>query len=64
MDSSKISQFGGNFSDWQCFSIHDKETLLASLPKNSGVYVIRHAENKFGRLKGNSDILYIFKNDG
>lgn len=52
MDSSDL----GNFTQWQAFNAG--EIVLA--PQSKGVYAIRKAGGtKFGRLVGESDILYI-----
>lgn len=63
MDSSNISQFGYQFSNWYVFSIPNKIVLLANLRKDTGVYVIRFSKGNFGRLNGYSDILYIGKTE-
>jgi hypothetical protein len=56
MDSTQLRSFRRGFSDWHPF---DKRSIK-SAPQQIGVYIIRKAEGQcFGRLRGESDILYI-----
>ena len=58
MDSMQLSQSGKEFSNWYTFGVQTLEVA----PKQIGVYVMRKAGGQcFGRLKGESDILYIGK---
>jgi hypothetical protein len=55
MNSSDLQLHGG-FENWFPF----KEETLSRIPETTGVYIFRIPNGKaFGRLKGNSDILYI-----
>lgn len=60
MDSKQLKKTHPNLSKWLKFN----EQILPKVPKKKGVYVIR-LENKknFGRLKGQSDVLYIGKTE-
>jgi hypothetical protein len=54
----QLDQFRKEFSNWYTF---DAQTL-ENVPKQFGVYVMRKASGqRFGRLNGESDILYIGK---
>lgn len=53
MDSKDLLNYG--FSSWILFS---KLAKSKSIPKKPGVYVFR-LNRRFGRLKGESDILYV-----
>jgi excinuclease UvrABC nuclease subunit len=56
MDSAQVRINNKGLSDWFKFD----EQLLRLAPEQSGVYIFRHAGAKmFGRLRGESDILYI-----
>ena len=56
MDSKQVSQICKGISEWHPFN---KETVK-SAPGQHGIYIFRMAQSKrFGRLKGESDILYI-----
>ena len=58
MDSMQLNQFGKEFSNWYTFD----EQTLENAPKQIGVYVMRKAGGQcFGRLNGESDILYVGK---
>ena len=61
MDSNSISKYG--FSQWGPFTLGNKKTLLQLTPAEPGVYVVRHSNGSFGRLRGSSDILYIGKSE-
>jgi len=54
MDSHSLLQYG--FKDW--YKLVDVMLGKAVLPSTSGVYVLR-LKHHFGRLRGESDILYI-----
>jgi len=56
MDSRQVSQICKGVSEWHPFN----EETVKSAPKQSGIYIFRMAQSKcFGRLKGETDILYI-----
>jgi hypothetical protein len=56
MDSRAVSQICKGISKWHPFN---KETVKDA-PVQHGIYIFRIAQSKrFGRLKGESDILYI-----
>ena len=56
MDSRQMSQICKGVSEWHPFN----EERVKSAPKQYGIYILRMAQDKrFGRLKGESDILYI-----
>ena len=56
MDSTQLSRFERHFSKWHPLD----EQGLENAPQQPGVYVIRRAQGRrFGRLRGESDILYI-----
>lgn len=56
MNSTHLSQFEKQFSKWYPFN----KQGIKNAPGQPGVYVIRTAQSqRFGRLKGESDILYI-----
>ena len=61
MDSNSIISYG--FINWYIFSLNNQQSLINGLPTTSGVYIIRHGNGSFGRLRGYSDILYIGKTD-
>lgn len=58
MNSGDLIPFG--FTSWQPFSAASERALLAALPKQFGVYVIRRNQ-QIGRFQGQSDIAYIGK---
>ncbi len=59
MDSAQLKKTIGGLSEWSAFD----KTVLGRVPAQKGVYVIRLANaRKIGRLKGESDILYIGSN--
>jgi len=61
MDSKQVSQIYKGISEWHPFN---KETVK-SVPGQHGIYIFRMAQSKrFGRLKGESDILYIGSTKG
>lgn len=61
MDSKQVSQICKGISGWHPFN---KETVK-SAPGQHGIYIFRMAQSKrFGRLKGESDILYIGSTKG
>lgn len=61
MDSRQVSQICKGISEWHPFN---KETV-ESAPGQHGIYIFRTAQSKrFGRLKGESDILYIGSTKG
>lgn len=62
MDSSSIVRYG--FNQWHSFSLGNRHLLLRLAGNSLGAYVIRHKGGQFGRLRGNSDILYIGKSTG
>ena len=56
MDSTQLSKSRKGFSRWHPFN----EQSIINAPKSYGVYVIRRdGGQRFGRLQGESDILYI-----
>jgi len=56
LDSTQVCQFKKEFSSWHPFHKQAAENA----PTQPGVYVLRKAKGeRFGRLKGESDILYI-----
>ena len=56
MDSSELSLLLKGISDWRPFT----EYTIRQAPTQPGVYVIRMTGGqRFGRLRGESDILYI-----
>jgi len=56
MDSRQLSKTYKGLSEWQPFN----EESVKSALKQYGTYILRMAQGKcFGRLKGESDILYI-----
>lgn len=56
MDSTQLSKFKRQFSNWYPFD----EQGIENAPQKPGVYVIRKANGqRFGRLQGKSDVLYI-----
>lgn len=59
MDSNQIKKFQKEFSDWYPLD----ENSIRTASKDKGAYVIRAQQGKFGRLQGESDILYIGKTD-
>lgn len=61
MDSASIGHLG--FSVWHPFQLTDKESILKMATTDMGVYVIRRKGDRFGRLRGRSDILYIGKTE-
>ena len=61
MDSKQVSQIYKGISEWHPFN---KETVK-SVPGQHGIYIFRMAQSKrFGRLKGESDVLYIGSTEG
>ncbi len=61
MDSRQVSQICKGVSEWHPFN----EETVKSAPKQSGIYIFRMAQSKcFGRLEGQSDILYIGSTEG
>ncbi len=61
MDSRQVSQLCKGVSEWHPFN----EETVKSAPKRSGTYIFRVTQSKcFGRLKGESDILYIGSTEG
>ena len=56
MNSAKLAEFG--FANWNDLSLAGEKSLLASLPRSLGVYVIRDT-TEFGRYRGKSDLVYI-----
>jgi excinuclease UvrABC nuclease subunit len=61
VDSKQVSQIYKGISEWHPFN---KETVK-SAPEQHGIYMFRMAQSKrFGRLKGESDILYIGSTKG
>ena len=56
MDSTQLILFSKGFSDWSPFN----EKGVKNAPEQHGVYILRKAGGqRFGRLQGQSDILYI-----
>ena len=62
MDSDSIAHYG--FNQWHSFSLGNRQSVLRVAGTSPGVYVIRRNGDRFGRLRGNSDILYIGKTTG
>lgn len=61
MDSREVAQICKGISKWYPFS---KESLKDA-PVQHGIYIFRSAQSKpFGRLRGQSDILYIGSTKG
>jgi len=56
MNSLDLEREG--LAEWQRFAKPDERSLISSLPKSPGIYVIRYAQ-PLGRLLGQSDIFYI-----
>jgi hypothetical protein len=60
MDSAKLEHFDKGFSSWHLFN---KKTAQEA-PLQHGVYVIRMHHGKcFGRLRSESDIVYVGKSE-
>jgi excinuclease UvrABC nuclease subunit len=56
MDSTQLKQYGKQFSPWYPFN----KQIIKNVPEDTGVYIIRKVGGqRFGRLRGESDILYI-----
>ncbi len=56
MDSNQLKDFVNDLSSWQSL---DRQTVK-EMPSNTGLYIFRKARGeKFGRLNGQSDIVYI-----
>ncbi len=49
---------GRGFQTWKPFRLSQESSLLAGLPNEPGVYVLR-SPRPFGRYRGSSDIVYI-----
>lgn len=61
MDSKQVSQICKGISEWHPF----KKETVKSAPRQHGIYIFRIAQGKrFGRLKGESDIMYIGSTKG
>lgn len=59
--SRQVSQICKGVSEWHPFN----EESVKSAPEQSGIYVFRMAQSKcFGRLKGETDVLYIDSTEG
>jgi hypothetical protein len=56
MKSEELSVI--KFSEWIPFGINQERQVLEYLPESIGVYIIR-TNHLFGRLVGESDIIYI-----